>query len=325
MFFDYKNCKADFTGRWAEYEDSMCATTPGAYFRISFKGESAVLIFNTRWNSRPYGHVWIQLDGGNKIEASAEEYIRIEAEDSGVHNVTVIYKGNVEMHHRWHTPLVGKLAFKGFEADECLSPEPDSRKTIEFVGDSITEGVLIDDFRNPDKSNDQYNRPFQDDVTATYAYLTAKALNLKPLFMGYGAVGVTHGGCGGTPKAADGYPYCFEGREVSYSAPDYILINHGANDRSAGKEKYLAEYENLLNVIRAKNPSSKLISLSAFCGAYHEELGEFIKEYSEKNGCDILFVDSNGWIPLEPLHPRRDGHKKIADNLTAILKSKLGL
>lgn len=325
MFFDYKSGAIDFVGRWAEFEDSMAATAPGAYFRFAFKGDYAVLNFNTNWNSHPYGHIWIQIDGGDRIEATAETYIRLSMKDSGVHNVTVIYKSNVEMHHRWYMPLVGKLALRGFEADECAEVAPDNRKTIEFVGDSITEGVLIDDFRNPDRNHDQYNRPFQDDCTATYAWLTAENLNLIPLCMGYGAVGVTHGGCGSTPKAADGYNYCFFNKEVKYASPDYILINHGANDRGAGVEKYLEEYEKLLDVIRAKNPDSKLISLSAFCGAYHNELGEFIENYSKKNGCDILYIDSNGWIPLEPLHPRRDGHKKIAKNLTAILKKELDL
>lgn len=324
MFFDYKS-GIEFTGRWSEYEDSMCATTPGAYFRFAFKGDSAVLSFNTRWNAHPYGHVWIEVDGGCRTEASAEDYIRIEAKEYGVHCVTVTYKGNVEMHHRWHLPLVGKLAFKGFEADGIEKVAPDTRKTIEFVGDSITEGVLIDCEKNPDKTNDQYNRPFQDDATATYAYLTAKNLNLIPLVMGYGAVGVTHGGCGGTLKAADCYPYCFEDHKVEYSSPDYILINHGANDRGAGAEKYLEEYGKLLDTIREINPDSKLISLSAFCGAYHKELGEFIRDYSQKNGCDILYIDSDGWVPLEPLHPLRDGHKKIADNLTAILRKELNL
>lgn len=325
MFFDFNNENIDFVGRWAQYEDSMAATAPGAYFRFAFKGDYAVLLFHTWWNSHPYGHVWIQVDDGVKMEATAENYLRIETKEYGIHNVKVIYKGNVEMHARWHKPLVGKLGFKGFEADECVAVSADNRKTIEFVGDSITEGVLIDDFRNPDKTNDQLNRPFQDDSTATYAWLTAENLNLIPLCMGYGAVGVTHGGCGGTLKAADCYPYCFEDAKVEYASPDYILINHGANDRGSGLEKYLEEYEHLLDVIRKINPDSKLISLSAFCGAYHNELGEFIKEYSEKNGCDILYIDSFGWVPEEPLHPRRDGHKTIAENLTAILKKELNM
>jgi putative glutamine amidotransferase len=45
-------------------------------------------------------------------------------------------------------------------------------------------GTLIQDLP-------QEQRPFHDDVTATYAYLAAEALGLEPYIMGYGAVGVT--------------------------------------------------------------------------------------------------------------------------------------
>ena len=47
--------------------------------------------------------------------------------------------------------------------------------------------------------------------------------------------------------------------------------------------------------------------------------------YNEENGDDIFFVDATLWVPLAPLHPLRDGHKIIAEKLTAILKEKLGL
>ena len=73
------------------------------------------------------------------------------------------------------------------------------------------------------------------------------------------------------------------------------------------------------------NPESKIISLSAFCGAFHEELGEFINEYNKKNNTNIFFIDSNGWVPVEPLHPNREGHKTIAEKLVEILAKQFGI
>ena len=64
-----------------------------------------------------------------------------------------------------------------------------------------------------------------------------------------------------------------------------------------------------------------IVALSAFCGVFHEELGKGIKEYNAKNGTDVKFIDTFGWIPKEPLHPLRDGHKTVAENLVPILKS----
>ena len=97
---------------------------------------------------------------------------------------------------------------------------------------------------------------------------------------------------------------------------DYIIINHGANDRGGSLENYLLNYEELLNVIIKMNPKSKIIALSAFCGAFHKELGDFIDEYNKRNGTSIAFIDSDSWVPVEPLHPDRNGHRIIAEALT---------
>jgi len=89
-----------------------------------------------------------------------------------------------------------------------------------FVGDSITEGVLIDESYRKTES-DQLNRVYQGDVIATYTYLTAQNLNHEPIFMGYGAVGITHGDCGSVQKVADAYPYCYCGAPIAHDSADY--------------------------------------------------------------------------------------------------------
>ena len=93
------------------------------------------------------------------------------------------------MQHRWYQPLIGKISFCGFEAEKEGTLPMDFRKTIEFIGDSITEGVLVGEDYRVD-SFEQLNRVYQDDAMATYAYKTALALNLKPVIMGYGATGI---------------------------------------------------------------------------------------------------------------------------------------
>ena len=50
-------------------------------------------------------------------------------------------------------------------------------------------------------------------------------------------------------------------------------------------------------MIRQRNPNATVVALSAFCGNHHEQLGEMIKEYNEKNGCNVRFIDSFGWVP----------------------------
>ena len=327
MKIPYNHESIRLTGRWdTQNEDYATATATGSYIEFCFKGTAATILFNCDNNKYPYPHLWIQLDDGDKTEAMVDNYIRICAKEDKEHTCKIIFKGTVEEYRRWHTPLENKISFCGVITDTPVKIAEDTRKTIEFVGDSITEGVLTDENYYGENGENkfsigQFNRVYQDDVTATYAWLTAEKLNLRPIFMGYGAVGVTHSGMGAVPKAAEAYPYNFEGSPISHKSADYVLINHGANDRGGSLENYLSNYEELLNVIIKMNPKSKIIALSAFCGAFHKELGDFIDEDNKRNGTSIAFIDSDSWVPVEPLHPDRNGHKIIAEALTKRLEA----
>ena len=326
MFIDYRHESVRLTGRW-DVSDAKCAvtTTTGAYIEFAFEGKMAVARFDVFLNATPRLHLWIQLDGGDMIEAPIDSYLRIVAKNDGKHICRIIYKGGTECDRRWYAPLTGKVSFIGVQVEQPVAIGEDSHDIIEFVGDSITEGVLIDmDYHQQGEILsyiDQNNRVYQDDACATYAWLTSEALDLRPIIMGYGAVGATRSGQGRVPAASLAYPYNFDGSPITHAGkPKYIVINHGANDRGKGVEVYLAKYGELLDVIRKMNPDATIISLSAFCGAYHTELGEFIEKYNEEKGCKVHYIDSNGWISPEPLHPYRDGHRTVAEHLTEKMK-----
>lgn len=313
------------TGRWDTSNPAFAETTnPGSYIEFAFSGRMALAIFDIEGNNAdPRLHLWIEVDGGARIESVIDRYLRIVAPTDGVHLCRIIFKSSTEVHRRWFAPLQNKISFVGIDTETPISLPADERKTIEFVGDSITEGVLIDtDFAGESQNlfpAESYNRVYQDDACATYAWLTAEALDLRPIVMGYGAVGVTKSGQGRVPAAPLAYPYNFDGSPITRPEPNFILINHGANDRKVSSEEYLAAYGALLDTVRALNPNAKILSLSAFCGAHHEALGSFIEEYNASHGDDIFFIDSTGWIAPEPLHPMRDGHRTIAEHLAKIL------
>ena len=325
MNIPYTHQSIRLTGRWDRGADCATATATGSYIEFAFRGRMAVAKFNIVSNAQPRLHLWIQIDGGDMVEANIDSHIRVMAREDGDHICRIIYKGGTELDRRWYQPLTGKVSFVGVQTECPIPLAPDNRKTIELVGDSITEGVLIDtDFNSGDVplSTAVFDvmRCYQDDVCATYAWQTAEALDLRPIFMGYGAVGVTRAGAGDVPAAPESYPYNFDGSPITHESADYILINHGANDRANGKERYLQKYEELLDVIRKRNPSSVIISLSAFVGTFHEELGKMIAEYNQKHNCHVHFIDSYGWIPEVPLHPLRDGHNTVAKNLIPLLQ-----
>ncbi len=331
MFFSYDNENIRYTGRFGEVKKegllrSMTAAAAGAQIEFNFIGDAVKLEFDVSHSEIPHPHLYIEVDGGARIEAQVEKYIRITTKDSGTHTVRLIFKSGIEYLNRWTLPLNSKVAFVGFVADGIGNLTPDRRKTVEFIGDSITEGILVSE--DSVYEDERLNRPWQDDATSTYAWLFSKAMNFRPYPMGYGSVGVTRGGNGGVPKAAEAYPFNFDGSPVAYSSCDYIFINHGANDRIPGtktpKPEYLSEYEALLKLVRSRNPESKVIVLSPFCGAMDDILPDFVKKFNSENNDNIYYISSHGWVPLEPLHPLRDGHKIIAGKLTEEFK-KLGI
>ena len=325
MNIPYTHESIRLTGRWdVTSPNAAVATATGSYIEFAFEGRMALAHFDTQENAQPLLHLWVQLDGGDMIETVISDHIRILAKNAGKHICRIIFKGSVEIDKRWYLPLTSKVSFVGVQTETPIALPKDARKTVEFVGDSITEGVLIDtDYTYPNEElphSGQHMRPYQDDVCATYAWLTAEALDLRPVFMGYGAVGVTKPGCGDVPAAPDSYPFNFEGSPIAHAPSDYVVINHGANDRRQPAEVYLAKYTALLDVVRKHNPTATVISVSPFCGAFHTELGEMIAQYNKENGCNVQYVDTYGWIPEEPLHPMRDGHATVAEKLTEQIK-----
>lgn len=325
MFVAYNDASVGFTGRFAPLGNAMATVTPGSSFRVAFCGKCIVLHFDIENCIAPFPHIWVQIDGGMRAETIVDRWLRLEVPTDGKHICTVVYKGGVEQYNRWEAPLQGKVSFLGYDADATAILPQDTRPSIEFLGDSITEGVLVDYYRYYPRQQDQLNRAYQDDATATYAWLTAEALNLRHYHLAFGATGLTRSGHGGAPCCGEAYPYCFAGAPVTYDHPDYVLINHGANDRKSTEEAYIQAYRALLAQIRDAHPAAKLICLSAFCGAYPRAVEEMVKEINEKTGDDIFFIDATGWIPAVPLHPTRNMHATIAQKLIPVLQQRYGL
>lgn len=311
------------TGRWSRNNVGLAVTTTaGAYLEIAFHGDMALLHFDMTYCTAPVPHLWLQVDNGAMIEAPVDAHMRVATKDFGEHVLRVIYKSGVEAFHRWYAPLAGRIAFMGVDVEARGKLPDDKRRLIEFVGDSITEGILIDvDYSGTHTyAPEVYNRVFQDDVCAAYAWMTADQLNLRPIIMGYGAVGLTRSGSGNVPRIGIAYPQVFDGCPYTGEHPDIIVINHGANDRGAAPETYISRYSELVDLIHNLHPNARIVCLSAFCGAFVSELSAFVTRYNAEHETPIFFIDSTGWVPMEPLHPLREGHRTIAAHLSAALR-----
>ena len=309
--------KIRYTGRWNVREDSAVSTANGNYFEFMYSGECAVIGFDVSDLKVAFPHLYISVDNGAKIEVTVDRFIRISA-DEGNHKVCVILKSSVEQQRRWFAPIEAKGALLEIEADDFVDLPEDNRPTIEFIGDSITEGISIDTgYSNLHNINDMV---YWDDSTADYAWLTAKALDFRPITMGYGYLGTTREGAGGVPIASESYKYYSDGFPMESRNVDYIVINHGTNDRGAEVEHFKAKYYELLNVVRERNPLAKIIALTPFSGCLAKEIKEVVDKFNEEKSDSVFYIDSTGWIEPEPIHPTRAGRKTVSKHLSKIIK-----
>lgn len=322
MLLSWNHPSIKVIGRWDRRNPERVVTTnPGGMIEIAYYGEMITLCFDIGDNKHPRPHLWLQVDNGVRIESALEPFLHVQfpGKDTGFHLLRVIFKSAVEEQNRWSEPLVGKVCFLGAILEhQCAELLPERKqKVIEFVGDSITEGVLIDTYCGEDC---QATRVYQDDVCATYAWLTAEQLGLEPRFMGFGGVGVTKGGMGGVPKASLAYPCVYNHCPLDEPEPDFILINHGANDRYDNVQNYIQEYSKLLEIIRKINPHSQIFCAGMFFGLYLNDLRELIENFNREHHDRVIFIDTTGWIPPAPLHPLREGHRRIAEKMVQQLK-----
>lgn len=308
-----------YTGRWNIAENAAVSTANGSYFEIAFKGESILLEFDTAGLRVPFPHLYIGVDGKAAAEVSLDKYIRAAAGD-GEHRLCVIMKSSVENQQRWLAPMEARVSFVSAEAEELLPLEEDKRPIIEFIGDSITEGISIDTgYVNYGGNNDMV---YWDDSTAGYAWRTAELLNMRPIIMGYGCLGTTRGGAGDVPPAAQSYPYYSDGCPMPSSGAEYIVINHGTNDRGAETEVFKRCYFELLELVRQRNPKAKIISLTPFSGCLAEEIKETVDRFNSEKADSVFYISTVGWIEPEPLHPTREGHRTVSKNLAEAITKK---
>ena len=50
-----------------------------------------------------------------------------------------------------------------------------------------------------------------------------------------------------------------------------------------------------------------------------------VDDFNLQNNDNIAFISSKDWVPEEPIHPLRDGHKIIAEHLVEELKEMFSI
>ena len=229
---------------------------------------------------------------------------------------------------------IGKI---GVYSEYSIEPSPEKELQIEFIGDSITCGYGLDE--NPLYS---YFTTKTENVTKTYAYLTAKELDADisvVAFSGYGVYsGFTQGGRNASDVISKHYhkaaivPYKEYNWDFSKADNDLVVINLGTNDASycgssyTGRQKFTEAYVELLKTVRVNNPRAYILCiLGDMNNSLYSSIESAVSLYSEQtwdsyiSARTITFDMGNTDIVVDG-HPGELANKRAAADLTEILK-----
>ncbi len=168
-------------------------------------------------------------------------------------------------------PEIGEVSILGLDcgADGCLAlPPPRLKKTLEFIGDSITAG-----YGNEGHGPDCTFSPSSQNVSLAYGPLTARALGAEASIFAWSGRGVWRNNDGrftGTlpelyhrtlPGRADACSGC---SEIEAAEAEAVVINLGTNDfaaknKAVDDDAFVAAYRGLLVEVRRRQPRALIL------------------------------------------------------------------
>ena len=315
-----------FFGRWdLRAPDRAITVNSGSYLLAQFSGNSISARFDIAANLPPLPVLTWRIDGGEWQYAEIAPELKLaDGLAAGPHTLWLMVRGMDEHQSRWKQPLVASVTFLGLDlpaGGQFLKPlaEWDNPKLkIEFLGDSITEGVLV----GGPHGKAQATWPWSSNALDSWAGQTALALGAMWRQVGFGATGINHGGSGGAIAAQDSFNSFYDGCPRDDWQPDLVVINQGANNVMDNSAKYLPLYEKYLATIRAAYPKAKIAAVRPFSGAQADAIKVAVDAARDAGDKEIYYIDTTGWY-LGPLHPAARDCIGIAAKLTDALKTRV--
>ena len=254
-----------------------------------------------------------------------------EGLENKVHNA-VIYKRN--------DYSTGEFNFHGIITDgQLLPPNPDSQRTIEVYGDSISSGVAVEHpvtgVQDPSGSTSSISNAYY-----SYGSILARDYDAEVSLVAQGGVPLVNGfgywntfwnnGTGGEAiydkvKPLHNAPVW----NFSNYAPDLVIIAYGQNDSSTigsnlSKQEWKQRYKQMIANLREKHPNSYFIGM--FPAMFHNRqwdsyITEAIAEYRTEYNDDRVFSLIHEQVT--PGHPRISEQETMADTLSEFIDGTL--
>jgi len=256
------------------------------------------------------------------------QYILAEGLHEGEHEVALVRRTEA---------FVGELQFLGFvlpDGGQLLDPPEPSGRRIEFIGDSITCGYGNESSRVEDGFQES-----QENNYIAYGSITARNLKADAVTVAWSGKGMYRNYGGDTiepiPELYDRTLPERKDSQWDFKSwiPHAVVINLGTNDFAQpglDHEAYQSAYRKMLHKVRSNYPDAHI-----FCciGPIRCDPGEDIKrvvqDFRKQGDCKIYYVE----FPLQDVerdgiggdwHPSAKTHERMAEQLTAEIRDKLG-
>ena len=304
-----------FVGRWFEKKISgvnhMITLNDGSSFYFLTDGAKSFDVeFTLITEQTPY--FAYSIDGSSPIRQSITSPT-VELPNQGKHIVRIFADGMWAYEGKWDYEK--GFAFKQVSVDEgVLWGIMPRSKIIAFYGDSITEGVAALGKGNSNEVNS---------ATSAYPYFCCEALGAVSYNVGYSSSGVC--------KSGSFKPFITAIDSISSKTrvndsfkPDVIVINHGTNDVSYGKQEFIMSLKKALDRLIEKYHDTPIIYMIPFGQYRAADIRATIGLYMGK--VDITIIETNGWgIQLtDNYHPTAQGAKVAGEKLASAIEAKLG-
>jgi len=312
-----------FFGRWDLRAAGRAVTVnSGSYVLARFTGAGLSAQFDVSLNRPPFPTLTWRVDDGAWQEAEVAATVKLAAGlAAGPHTVLLMARGLDEHQSRWRPPLTASITFLGLEPVDGGQLEPalpawdHPALKMEFLGDSITEGVLV---QAPRPGRDSW--AWRTDARQAYAGQTALALGAAWRQVGFGATGLAHGGSGGAPGALESFNFFYAGCPRDDWQPDVVVVNQGTNDGGMPGDKYQPLYVKYLALIRAAYPRAQIAALRPFCGAEAASIQAAVAARRAAGDQRVHYIDTTGWYQGD-IHPNAAASAPLAAKLVAALKA----
>lgn len=314
-----------YYGRWDLSKAGKAITVnSGSHVTASFMGSGISAKFDSGGNTGDIPTVSIKIDDGELVEKEIASTLEL-AKDLPValHTVTLFVRGMSESQQRWTPPLVSSTVFTGFTVagGNIVPTARPTRLKMEFLGDSITEGVAL----QAAGPQGQTSQNWRTNGPRGYAAVTAMKMQAEWRQVGFGRQGLTIVGNGGVPKAQDAFNWFYSGVARDAWQPDIVVINQGTNDRGTSGATFAPLYDSFLGLIRTAYPGAKIVALRPLVGDFGAEISAQVAARKTAGDAKIFYVDTAGWTSngdfTDGVHPNQAGSVKIADKLVTALQA----